>query len=99
MNLKPMLKEVLGGITPTAEERKETLKLVNAFLSALNASLRKNRCAAKAMLGGSYAKDTWLQGDYDVDVFVQFAQKHKADDLSVLLAKALKRWKPERVHG
>ncbi len=99
MNLKPMLKEVLGSITPTPAERKETLKLVNAFLSALNAALKKNRCSAKAVLGGSYAKDTWLQGDYDVDVFVRFEQKHKGDDLSALLAKALKPRKAERVHG
>jgi tRNA nucleotidyltransferase (CCA-adding enzyme) len=98
-SVKEILREVLQGITPTKEERAGTLKLVNDFLAKLNAALRKNKCAAKAVLGGSYAKDTWLRGDYDVDVFVQFALKHKKDNLSNLLAKALKQWKAERVHG
>jgi tRNA nucleotidyltransferase (CCA-adding enzyme) len=51
------------------------------------------------MLGGSYAKDTWLRGDYDVDVFVRFALKYKKQNLSNLLAKALKEWNAERIHG
>ncbi len=94
-----LLKEVLADITPGKEERAGTLKLVNDFLKKLNASLKKNKCDAKAVLGGSYAKDTWLKGDYDVDVFVQFALKRKKDNLSNRLAKALKPWKAERVHG
>jgi tRNA nucleotidyltransferase (CCA-adding enzyme) len=98
-NDKAILREVLQSITPTKEERAMTLQLVNDFLAKLNAALRKNKCAAKAVLGGSYAKDTWLRGDYDVDVFVQFALKHKKSNLSNLLAKALKQWKAERVHG
>ncbi len=96
---KQILKEVLGEITPGKEERSSTLKTVNTFLKKLNASLKKNRFAAKAVLGGSYAKDTWLKGDYDVDIFVRFALKYKGKDLSEMLEKALKPWKPERVHG
>ena len=94
-----VLKEVVQDITPTKDERAGTLKRVNAFLKELNRSLKKNRCSARAVLGGSYAKDTWLKGDYDIDVFVQFAAKHRKDNLSNLLAKALKPWKAERVHG
>jgi tRNA nucleotidyltransferase (CCA-adding enzyme) len=90
---------MLKDITPSPEERKETLRVVNDFLKQLNAALRKNKFAARAVLGGSYAKDTWLRGDYDVDVFVQFSLKHRKNDLSALLAKALKQWRPERVHG
>jgi len=98
-NTKQMLKEVLSEIHPSREEREETLRLVKAFLSQLNNSLKKNKCSAKAVLGGSYAKDTWLTGDYDVDVFVRFSLKNKKDSLSNLLEKALKPWKTERVHG
>jgi tRNA nucleotidyltransferase (CCA-adding enzyme) len=94
-----MLNEVLKDITPCREERAATFQLVDTFLSQLNKSLKKNKCSAEAVLGGSYAKDTWLKGDYDVDVFVRFSLKHKKDNLSSLLAKALKPWKTERVHG
>ncbi|MEM4240138.1 MAG: CCA tRNA nucleotidyltransferase [Candidatus Woesearchaeota archaeon] len=98
-NTGNILKEVLAEITPSREERSSTLKTVNTFLSELNKSLAKNRFAAKAILGGSYAKDTWLRGDYDVDVFVQFSLKYKGKDLSWMLEKSLKQWKAERVHG
>jgi tRNA nucleotidyltransferase (CCA-adding enzyme) len=94
-----MLKGVLADITPDRQERASTLKIVNTFLNELNASLKKNKFSAKAVLGGSYAKDTWLKGDYDVDVFVRFSLKHKSKDLSAMLEKALKPWKHERVHG
>lgn len=94
-----MLKEVLAEITPDKEERKSTLKIVKNFLKNLNSSLKKNRFAAKAILGGSYAKDTWLKGDYDVDVFVRFSLKYKGKDLSKMLEKALTPWNAERVHG
>jgi tRNA nucleotidyltransferase (CCA-adding enzyme) len=94
-----MLKEVLNGITPCREERAATFQLVDTFISQLNRSLKKNKCSAEAVLGGSYAKDTWLKGDYDVDVFVRFSLKHRKENLSNLLTKALKPWKTERVHG
>ena len=97
--MKSLLKEVLKDSTPSKDERAETLLIVNTFLKQLNQSLKKNKCSAVAVLGGSYAKDTWLKGDYDVDVFVRFALKHKKDDLSNMLAKALKPWRAERIHG
>ena len=98
-DIKKLLNEVLKDILPTKQEREESHKLVTDLFKKLNQSLKKNKLAAKAVLGGSYAKDTWLRGDYDIDVFVQFSSKHKKDDLSNLLAKALKPWKYERVHG
>ena len=96
---EPILEKVLARITPSREERRRVLVKVQGFLKALNAQLKKHRIAAKAVLGGSYAKDTWLAGDYDVDVFVRFALKHKNDDLSGMLGKALKPFKPTRIHG
>lgn len=93
-----LTKEVLARIVPNAQERKETLGKVHAFLKELNKQLRLNRIPAKAVLGGSYAKDTWLSGDYDVDVFVKFSLKAKGT-LSDLLEKALSKWSFERIHG
>ena len=92
---KNVLKQALLEIKP----EKETVREVEEFLKKINKLLKKNKIKAKATAGGSYAKNTWLQGDYDVDVFVRFDMKHKDEDLSKLLKKALKVFKPELVHG
>jgi tRNA nucleotidyltransferase (CCA-adding enzyme) len=99
MNYKPVLKEVLKEVVPSNDERAKVLSQVNVFLKNLNAELKRVRVQAKAVLGGSYAKDTWLSGDYDVDVFVKFNSTHIDQNLSDLLEKALRKWRHERIHG
>ncbi|MEM4263545.1 MAG: nucleotidyltransferase domain-containing protein [Candidatus Woesearchaeota archaeon] len=95
MDTKKILKTVVKKLKPETR----TVKEAEDFLKKLNKELKKNRIKAKATLGGSYAKDTWLKGDYDVDIFVKFGLKYKGQDLSNLLEKALKPLKPERLHG
>jgi tRNA nucleotidyltransferase (CCA-adding enzyme) len=99
MRYQVILNEVLREIVPSREERSKLLGQVNEFLKNLNAELKRVRVNAKAVLGGSYAKDTWLSGDYDVDIFVKFSLKHREQNLSDLLEKALKKWRHERIHG
>ncbi|MBI4145831.1 nucleotidyltransferase domain-containing protein [Candidatus Woesearchaeota archaeon] len=96
---KSVLKDAMVKILPTVEERQKALSEVNVFLKELNSELKRVRVKAVAVLGGSYAKDTWLSGDYDVDVFVRFDLAHKAENLSDLLERALKKWHHERIHG
>jgi tRNA nucleotidyltransferase (CCA-adding enzyme) len=99
MRHQQIFKEVLVEIVPSNEERQKVLSQVSVFLKNLNAELKRARVQAKAVLGGSYAKDTWLSGDYDVDVFVKFNLAHKEQNLSDLLERALKKWRHERIHG
>jgi tRNA nucleotidyltransferase (CCA-adding enzyme) len=94
-----LLLDVLQAIKPSAAERAEVLGRVREFVAKLERGLAKGRSKARVVLGGSFAKDTWLAGDYDVDLFVAFGLKQKDDDLSGLLGKALAPWKPERLHG
>lgn len=96
---RALTKEVLAKIEPRKDERASALKKVEFFLKALNAELKRQKVKAKAVLGGSYAKDTWLSGDYDVDVFVQFDLSLKEKNISDLLERALKKWPFERIHG
>ncbi|MBW2969918.1 nucleotidyltransferase domain-containing protein [Candidatus Woesearchaeota archaeon] len=99
MRYQPIFKSVLKYIVPSKEERARVLKEVNLFLSMLNKELKRNKFKAVAVLGGSYSKDNWLSGDYDVDVFVKFGLVHNSQNLSDLLEKALKNWDFERIHG
>jgi len=99
MRYKPILQAVLRTVRPSADERSRALDKVKKFLSGLNSELKRTKVKAVAVLGGSYAKDTWLSGDYDVDVFVRFDLVHKAQNLSDLLERALKKWDHVRIHG
>src|SRR3989344_5125989 len=98
------MKIVLQKIKPSKEEEKHFMLAVASFLKSLNAALVS--IGAKAILGGSGAKGTWLSGSHDVDIFVLFDLKKyegQSEELSNLLEKALKKTFPaikmRRVHG
>ncbi len=54
---------------------------------------------AEAVLGGSFAKETFLKGDFDVDVFVRFDPQYDDTTLSDMLEPVLKDFNPVRIHG
>src|SRR3989344_831244 len=96
------MEEVLKRIKPGKEETKNCKAVTDLFLKKLNSNLKD----AEAILGGSGAKDTWLSGNHDIDIFVEFNLKKYStisSELSEHLEKALKKTfrnkKIERVHG
>ena len=83
---------------PSDAEKKKVDALVQSVISRINVP------KAKAKLGGSGAKGTWLAGTHDIDIYVCFdynAYKNKSDQLSDILQKRLKKCfkKLERLHG
>lgn len=98
------MKSILQKIKPSKEEEKNFTAAAASFLKMLNVVL--GSLSAKAILGGSGAKGTWLSGSHDVDIFVLFDLRKygdKSGELSDLLDKALKKAflknKVERLHG
>ncbi|MBS3166218.1 CCA tRNA nucleotidyltransferase [Candidatus Woesearchaeota archaeon] len=96
------MKEVLSHIKPNKQELSQFKKTSTAFLKTLNSKLKD----AKAILGGSGAKGTWLSGNFDIDIFVLFDYKkysQKTDELSNVLEPILKKAFPSttlnRLHG
>ncbi len=90
-----MLK-ILEKIKPSKQESIEIKKQINEILSEIKIK------DAKPIVGGSFAKDTWLRGEHDIDIFVKFnykKYKDKSDKLSDILEKAIKKLKPEKIHG
>jgi tRNA nucleotidyltransferase (CCA-adding enzyme) len=95
-----LLKKVLKGIKPSKEEEKEVKAKIDNFLKRVNKGLKD----AKAELGGSGAKETWLSKAHDADIFIAFnyqKYKDKSDQLSDILGKHLKKvfGKVNRLHG
>ena len=71
---------------PSKDEKKKLKKTVKSFLSNFKHE------EAKFTLGGSYAKDTWLPGNKDIDVFVKFkAKKYRDENISSILYVTLRK--------
>lgn len=90
---------ILSSISPSASQLSDLNKISTKFCKTLNVGLT----GAKAILGGSGAKKTWLSGSFDIDIFVQFDYKYasKSEVLSDLLQAHLvkRKLKFKRVHG
>jgi len=99
-NNKRIYEEVLKIVKPTKEEEKKTKKEIDVFLG----KLKKNLKDARIIIGGSIAKNTWLKGKNEADIFIAYNYnkfKDKSNELSEMLEKAIKKSfkKYLRLHG
>ena len=97
---KRIYEEVLKSVKPTKEEEKKTKKEIDVFLG----KLKKNIKSARVIIGGSIAKNTWLKGKNEADIFIAYNYnkfKDKSNELSEMLEKAIKKSfkKYLRLHG
>ncbi|MBI2139283.1 nucleotidyltransferase domain-containing protein [Candidatus Woesearchaeota archaeon] len=98
--VQEILREALGRINPAPAFKKEIMARIISVIALLNRNLK----GAKAVLGGSGVKDTWLKDAYDADIFVKFDLgkfREKSGELSDILEKAVKKCFPKyaRIHG
>jgi tRNA nucleotidyltransferase (CCA-adding enzyme) len=88
--------KMLESISLNKKEKKELDRKVKDFLKKL-----ENK-DIKFFIGGSYAKNTFLKGNLDIDIFAMFdCKENKYEDISKKLGKFLKSKfkKVETVHG
>lgn len=98
--ISSVLKEVLEESKPEKEVLEEINKELGNFLKKIRENISKLKIRAEVFVGGSFAKNTVMKGsDYDVDIFVRFDKSYEEKEISVLLAKVLKNWESEVVHG
>jgi tRNA nucleotidyltransferase (CCA-adding enzyme) len=60
-------------VTPSAAAREATVRVAEKVVSKVKESAKTHPEVAGVFLGGSFAKDTWLAGDVDIDVFVKIS--------------------------
>ncbi len=99
-DIKKALAHALGLIKPTKKEEEDVKEKVDDILNKINKNLKN----ARAILGGSGEKGTWLKEAHDADIFVLFDYKkyeNMSDKISDILGKHLKKIFPEiiRLHG
>lgn len=73
--------EVLEKIRPLPEERERVWEAYLNIRSALENVLRERGVEAEVTLQGSFAKDTWISGERDLDVFVLFPSSWSINEL------------------
>lgn len=72
---------ILERIKPKPEERREIEGRIGEFVELVRGVLRERGLDALVTIQGSFAHDTWLSGDRDVDVFVLFPEGWTDEEL------------------
>ncbi|MGC1120184.1 MAG: CCA tRNA nucleotidyltransferase [Candidatus Methanofastidiosia archaeon] len=75
------MKEVLEKIRPTEEERKAVEKVIGACTGILKNRSKEKGLDAEVSLQGSMAKDTWISGDKNIDMFLIFSHDYSEKEL------------------
>lgn len=92
--------EILSIIKPSSDEKKENESIAYEALEIIKTNLEKENIDAYIRIGGSFAKNTWLSGDFDCDCFVKFKKgKYSDEEMSNILEKILTFENVLRVHG
>ena len=77
MNYESILKQ----LRPTPEEIDAVNETAEKVIGVINDLCEKGGIDAKANAVGSVAKNTWLRGKSDIDIFISFPIETKMDDL------------------
>lgn len=72
---------ILDRIKPSVIEKEKVWSLSNDLICHINETAKKNDIEAEAVLVGSVAKNTWLGGKADIDIFIKFPQYIDEKDL------------------
>lgn len=64
--------DIIKDIKPKKWEKKDVEELSSQLINVINNIASKKNIDAEAVLVGSVAKDTWLSGNADVDIFIKF---------------------------
>ncbi len=84
-------REVLEKITPTPADRAKMEALAKALELKVSAACEEFGVEAIVRVEGSLAKDTWLQGDPDIDVFMRLPATVPRKSLGEIALKIARR--------
>lgn len=68
--IQKICEEALRKVTPSREEEIKTLRFVKSLTDRLSLELEKLDLEAEVHVEGSIAKNTWLAGEKDIDLFI-----------------------------
>lgn len=74
-------KELLEKIRPTQQERDKVNELIKEYTYVLEKRIKEKGIHAEVCLTGSMAKDTWISGDKNIDLFLIFSHDYSEQQL------------------
>ena len=77
--IQEICETVLEKITPSAEDRRELLHFSETFVKTVRASLLRANIDADVHIQGSIAKDTWIAGEKEIDLFISLSKTKTKD--------------------
>jgi len=83
--------KVLKGVTPGRDERKKIGDLSNRLVRRVASAAEELGVKARVRVEGSVAKDTWLSGEPDVDVFMRVPKSTPRDSLGDVCLRVAKK--------
>ena len=86
---KKLRDNILLKIKPTIKENDLMQKIVQDFILKLEFSAKNLKIKCNFFIGGSFGKNTYLKGNFDVDIFTRFDLSYTDDILSSLLEQIL----------
>jgi tRNA nucleotidyltransferase (CCA-adding enzyme) len=72
-NLRHALQSAVVALKPSPQEEKELNALTSSLLSKTRDAAKRYSQVHDVILGGSFAKGTWLPKDVDIDIFVRIS--------------------------
>ena len=89
-SIKEILERVAKEVTPKKNEIILIDREVSDIRNKLENELKAKKIDAKVLIAGSYAKNTWLSKNHDVDIFMIFNKKYKEENISELMLSVAK---------
>ncbi len=89
--LQEVVQEALRRVKPSLEEEERVNRMLSKTVSMLREEFNRFEPEAEVLIEGSVAKDTWLSGETDADIFVRFPVKWKKDEMGETLIESVKK--------
>jgi tRNA nucleotidyltransferase (CCA-adding enzyme) len=85
--LEKVCTAVLKKITPSQEEKEKVLALAEELKEKVSLAAEKAQVDARVRVEGSVAKDTWLSGEPEIDIFMQVPTSMKREAFGMICLK------------
>jgi tRNA nucleotidyltransferase (CCA-adding enzyme) len=79
--LKELISSVLKKIKPSSQERRKVKKIADEILSSVKKAAKNLGIPAEVILVGSIARDTWITGKREIDIFILLPEEFSREEL------------------